>query len=279
MIDQAVRQLYADGYLHNHARLWLASYLVHVRKIHWRSGADWLYGHLLDGDLASNHLSWQWVAGTGSSKPYLFNADNVEKFAPTLWHSRGSVIDISYEAMAALAKDARAHVEPTREQPGIEEPPLRHQPVFGTGWQAVDPVLVKGRDVWLVHPWALRMPSADAPANCLRIGVAIDEFHQRWPWSADRWHFVGAAMDAITEQRWFLGVDKLASVLQQARSVRTVADPHIDALLDPLAERLPAPQLFPEVADPCRSFSSWWKRATRDISAVSELPGMLDDHA
>ncbi|GAC1670199.1 MAG: hypothetical protein NVS9B2_15880 [Steroidobacteraceae bacterium] len=76
VVDEAIRTLYATGMLHNHARMWLASYVVHLRKVHWRTGADWLYVHLLDGDLASNHLSWQWVAGTGSSKPYLFNADN-----------------------------------------------------------------------------------------------------------------------------------------------------------------------------------------------------------
>jgi deoxyribodipyrimidine photo-lyase len=69
VIDEAVRTLYATGTLHNHARMWLASYVVHLRKVHWRAGADWLYGHLLDGDLASNHLSWQWVAGTGSTSP------------------------------------------------------------------------------------------------------------------------------------------------------------------------------------------------------------------
>ncbi|MFX7866419.1 FAD-binding domain-containing protein, partial [Acinetobacter baumannii] len=63
VVDEAVRVLYRTGLLHNHARMWLASYLVHLRKLHWRAGADWLYGHLLDGDLASNHLSWQWVAG------------------------------------------------------------------------------------------------------------------------------------------------------------------------------------------------------------------------
>ena len=88
-IDEAVRTLYATGTLHNHARMWLASYVVHLRKVHWRAGADWLYGHLLDGDLASNHLRWQWVAGTGSRKPYLFNADNVARYAPTEWHSTG----------------------------------------------------------------------------------------------------------------------------------------------------------------------------------------------
>ena len=103
-----MRGLYATGMLHNHARMWLASYVVHVRKVHWRAGADWLYGHLLDGDLASNHLSWQWVAGTGSAKPYLFNAENVARFAPAAWHSPGSVIDTSYEALDAWARSPAA---------------------------------------------------------------------------------------------------------------------------------------------------------------------------
>ena len=49
-MDMAIRGLYETGSMHNHARMWLASYMVHVRKIHWRAGADWLYGHLLDGD-------------------------------------------------------------------------------------------------------------------------------------------------------------------------------------------------------------------------------------
>ena len=104
VVDEAVRTLHATGLLHNHARMWLASYVVHVRKVHWRAGADWLYGHLLDGDLASNHLSWQWVAGTGSSKPYLFNADNVARYAPAPWHSPGSVIDTSYDALDRMAR-------------------------------------------------------------------------------------------------------------------------------------------------------------------------------
>ena len=107
-IDLAVRELYATGYLHNHARMWLASYVVHLRKVHWHTAAQWMLGHLLDGDVASNHLSWQWVAGTGSSKPYLFNADNVAKFAPAPWHSPGTVIDTRYEALDLLARSSTA---------------------------------------------------------------------------------------------------------------------------------------------------------------------------
>ena len=104
VVDRAVATLYATGTLHNHARLWLASYVVHVRKVHWRPAADWLYAHLLDGDLASNHLSWQWVAATFSSKPYLFNAENVARFAPADWHSGGfeSLDEAAFARLAGL---------------------------------------------------------------------------------------------------------------------------------------------------------------------------------
>ena len=79
-IDAFVEKLYHTGWLHNHERMWLASWLVHVRGVRWQAGADWFLSHLIDGDPASNHLSWQWVAGTFSAKPYLFNRENLETF-------------------------------------------------------------------------------------------------------------------------------------------------------------------------------------------------------
>ena len=69
------------GWLHNHARMWMAAWLVHWRKVHWKAGADWFLEHLLDGDPASNQLSWQWVASTFSHKPYFFNRDNLERYS------------------------------------------------------------------------------------------------------------------------------------------------------------------------------------------------------
>ena len=79
-IDAFVRRLHQTGWLHNHERMWLASWLVHVRGVRWQVGADWFLEHLLDGDPASNHLSWQWVAGTFAAKPYLFNRENLESY-------------------------------------------------------------------------------------------------------------------------------------------------------------------------------------------------------
>ena len=79
-INSFIEQLLNTGYLHNHARMYVASYIVHFRRIRWQAGADWFLQHLLDGDEASNNFSWQWVASTFSNKPYIFNLENVDKY-------------------------------------------------------------------------------------------------------------------------------------------------------------------------------------------------------
>jgi len=79
-INAFIKELIETGYIHNHARMYLASYIVHFRRIKWQVGAKWFLKHLLDGDIASNNLSWQWVASTFSNKPYIFNLENVDKY-------------------------------------------------------------------------------------------------------------------------------------------------------------------------------------------------------
>jgi deoxyribodipyrimidine photo-lyase len=94
-IDQFISDLVETGYLHNHARLYLAGYVCHWRRVKWQAGARWFLAHLLDGDLASNNLSWQWTASTFSHKPYYFNLENVAKFS-------GDNIDTRPETNAPL---------------------------------------------------------------------------------------------------------------------------------------------------------------------------------
>ena len=81
VMDLFIQDLLQTGYVHNHARMYLAAYVVHWRRVKWQAGARWFLEHLLDGDPASNNLSWQWVASTFSHKPYIFNADNLRKYA------------------------------------------------------------------------------------------------------------------------------------------------------------------------------------------------------
>ncbi len=275
VVDQAVRTLYASGTLHNHARLWLASYVVHLRKVHWSAGADWMLAHLLDGDLASNHLSWQWVAGTASPKPYLFNAGNVARHAPPEWHSAGTGVDASYEALDALARGPRAlPAQPSGE--GVEEPALHALPPAGAlpGAAAPHPAALAGRDIWLVHPWALGEPPRDLPEGSLCLGWWPAELHAAWPWSAARWAFVGARMAALAPLQSMADSAGLARLLAPARSVQTLADPHLDACLPAQVARRAAPRLFPAVDQPCASFSGWWTRATRGLHRLQDLPGL-----
>jgi deoxyribodipyrimidine photo-lyase len=254
-IDQAVRALYAEGYVHNHARMWLASYVVHLRKVHWRAGADWLYSHLLDGDLASNHLSWQWVAGTSSHKPYLFNAENVQRFADEPWHSADTVIDAGYEALDRIAHSAAASAAEPGTHEAVIEPPRSGAPPADLGFSAPDATAAKGRDVWLVHPWSL----ADVPQGSTPIAVLSADFHRTWPWSERRWRFVGARMAALTSHRWIGESDALPAALAVARCVRGIRNPHLGATFDAF-DLAPMPRAFADPDTRCRSFSAFWNQ-------------------
>jgi deoxyribodipyrimidine photo-lyase len=275
VIDMAVRTLYATGYLHNHARMWLASYVVHVRKVHWRVAADWLYGHLLDGDLASNHLSWQWVAGTGSSKPYLFNADNVARYAPASWHSPGSVIDQSYEALDRLARQplrsGRAQPEAPAASPALTEPALCTEPPSDLAWGLPDPAAVADREIWLVHPWNLGELPASLPADTVVVGIFLSDFHRLWPWNERRWRFVASRMAELATLRWHGDAAAMAAALKGARQVFSVDEPQLQPWLASLASCSASPALFPRVDRRCDSFSQWWTRASRGLKSASEL--------
>lgn len=79
--DAWARELVATGYLHNHARMWFASVWIFTLNLPWELGADFFYRHLLDGDPASNTLSWRWVAGLQTAgKTYLARADNIAHY-------------------------------------------------------------------------------------------------------------------------------------------------------------------------------------------------------
>jgi deoxyribodipyrimidine photo-lyase len=79
--DVWAKELAQTGYLHNHARMWFASIWIFTLKLPWVLGADFFYRHLLDGDPASNTLSWRWVAGLHTpGKTYLARADNIATY-------------------------------------------------------------------------------------------------------------------------------------------------------------------------------------------------------
>ncbi|WP_425554063.1 cryptochrome/photolyase family protein [Kribbella karoonensis] len=102
-VDAGMRQLAASGFMHNRVRMVVASFLVKDLHVHWKFGARWFMRSLTDGDLASNALNWQWVAGCGAdAAPYFrifnpvgqglkFDPDGsyVRRWVPELRHLHG----------------------------------------------------------------------------------------------------------------------------------------------------------------------------------------------
>lgn len=96
-IDDCIQQLYNTGYMHNHCRMYTAALACNIAQTHWFKPAQWMYYYLLDGDWASNALSWQWVAGTFSKKQYVANQENINKYTGT--HQTNTYLDVSYDAL------------------------------------------------------------------------------------------------------------------------------------------------------------------------------------
>ncbi len=112
--NEWVHELTTTGYLHNHVRMWFASIWIFTFKIPWQLGAAFMYHHLLDGDPASNTLSWRWVAGLHTKgKTYLARADNIAKYSEGRWSPREE----------ELAKEAFALQDEIRGSPRQEPMP------------------------------------------------------------------------------------------------------------------------------------------------------------
>lgn len=90
--DHWVEELRQTGYLHNHARMWFASIWIFTWRLPWELGADFFLRHLLDGDPASNTLSWRWVAGLQTrGKHYVARAENIARFTEGRFNPEGQL--------------------------------------------------------------------------------------------------------------------------------------------------------------------------------------------
>jgi deoxyribodipyrimidine photo-lyase len=117
VVDAGMRQLLAEGWMHNRVRMIVASVLVKDLHVPWQRGAAHFMRHLVDADLASNAHGWQWTAGTGTdAAPYfrVYNpvkqgqtfdpdGDYVRRYVPELGHVQGAAVHEPWEVPDGLA--------------------------------------------------------------------------------------------------------------------------------------------------------------------------------
>ncbi|OOB91450.1 FAD-binding domain-containing protein [Rathayibacter sp. VKM Ac-2630] len=229
-MDAWVRELVETGYLHNPTRMWFASIWIFTLQLPWQLGADFFYRHLLDGDAASNTLSWRWVAGLQTpGKTYLASASNIARYTDGRFSPQG------------LATTAPALVEehfPPREAIGVDD-------VVGT---------VGARPGLLLHEEDLDAESllAEQPGLAERLvtRAAVADAEQRSPLAVSEAvsAFTSAALldassrapDASGRPARVLADADPATVVEWARSERldSVVVPY--APIGPVRERLDA---------------------------------------
>lgn len=117
--DDWVSELVATGYLHNHTRMWFASVWIFTLQLPWQLGAEFMYRHLLDGDPASNTLSWRWVGGLQTKgKIYVARPDNISKYSEGRWSPKDSELNLNPDP---LPED---YIEAARPLTALSSPPL-----------------------------------------------------------------------------------------------------------------------------------------------------------
>jgi deoxyribodipyrimidine photo-lyase len=272
-IDGFAAELIGTGWLHNHARMWLAAYVVHWRRVRWQAGARWFLEHLLDGDPASNNLSWQWVASSFSHKPYIFNRANLERFgagrhcASCPLAAGGCPFAASYDTLQArLFRPASASAVPSQPPPPASPPPPPPLPATA-GSPPRRPLL------WL-HAEALGPANPALRAHPGAPALFVLEDHE--PLAAGRLRFL---RDCLAELPVAIRHGEVvAELVAAARAAGADAivtsrpvDPHLRLIAARLAAALPLRILDPEPFVPLplegsgspdlARFSRYWRSA------------------
>ncbi len=153
IMNHFTRELMETGYLHNHARMWFAGWWIHIERLPWQLGADFFLRHLLDGDPASNTLSWRWVAGLQTpGKTYLPRRSNLERYMPP------EFLAMHQEGLELLENPSPL-ILPAEKRPVITRPMLPLTPQLRDGkvgiWIHEEDLLVEQSPLATLKPSAI----------------------------------------------------------------------------------------------------------------------------
>jgi len=181
-LDHWARELVDTGYLHNHARMWFASIWIFTLRLPWELGADFFLRHLLDGDPASNTLSWRWVAGLQTpGKHYLARPDNIDRYTEGRFRPTG---------LNLTAGPLTAPTHPPRLAPPTGDVP---DPARRTGLILTEEDLAPGFLLDRVRPEATLVLLSPARRSPLAVAPRVTAFTE------------GAARDAVVRHADRLG--------------------------------------------------------------------------
>lgn len=247
VLDQQITQLYEVGYMHNHARMWVASLACNVFNFSWKQGANWMYYHLLDGDLASNYLSWQWVAGSFSNKKYYANQENINKYSgKNQFHT---ILDVGYDQLSSLSL---THQQTESESLANLKTDLS---VVNSNYSGV-----KKSKLLLYHPWSLSPVWKQTESDWQRVLVIEPSHFNRYPISPQRLNFILALAAEIPGLEIFVGEVASLPGLTEFETVLSIAYP---ATKHFPGQKEGPDYLYPQISKYYPSFFGFWKQASR----------------
>ena len=264
-MDSFVTELAEVGYLHNHARMWLASYVVHWRKTDWQDAAFWMHDQLIDGDYASNHLSWQWVASTFSSKPYVFNQESLAKYTDNRY---------CYNCTANCPfQDSYANLEQKLFKPSqqtIKQPKQSQQPVVSIIQDSsIESSTIVSQTIVWVHDEMLNSEHSLLKIPHEKIFIFDPDYYQGW--SINRLRFIADCLAEMPNVHVWLGKPKDVLKHLNVKSIITQNTPNNQ--LKQWALGCPTKWHAEEKvcqehlnAEDIKSFSRFWKVASESFT-------------
>lgn len=246
-IDQAIIEFYSTGYLHNHLRMYIAAIACNMGKSHWKIPAQWMYYHLLDGDWASNALSWQWVAGSNSNKKYVANQENINKYCYS--QQKGTFLDVPYEAFTSfeIPDELKTLCQPSL---SLEFP------------KSDENLLIDKALPTLIYNWYNLDPRWYADISANRILLLEPKHFDAYPISAKSFDFMlNLAKDNIPGMQVFVGDFEELQKKYQSTEIHFKEHPlnrHYAGIEEP------RDWMF-EVKGYYRSFFAFWKKIKKQL--------------